>query len=1052
MPRPRSTSATYRFLKRHQASPETDPGSVSLRCLFGGNYVVPPSKYDTFMELYAGDAGEYALGLVEVKRDGSFPFVLDVDFPEDHPGDRWRQVHDILRNMQIIIGGVRGGDEDDHDFVFREAQIAHRRGLKFHVVFPGIVTTSAWAVRLTHWIRAFMRVDDPSVDWAKVLDDSVAKSNGLRMLGSFKRAVEDGFYVPCRVLDWDSMAVEDLPITVDALRAHSVRLLTRGDEDALVLDDQAMDHEQVAAIDAGIRALEGAPGSSPMVDAGDGSSAGPRARVPLECLRRAVMALPEAYYGKGSYSEWSRVVWTLHHIGQDNGYLDAANDLAHEFSRQAGPIAYDGNALDRMWQKAHVRAGGARLGWSSLLAKVRLHDPSLATELAGQVSSPPQAENSLDNQVWDRDQLADALRNLLATEDALEFSFDPQNIQFKSEAIDGRVRKSDLAVFVADDFKGYLETRFKIPDSLSLLHASIPETMQWTLEFGQDQAVFVNDAEAAGQLQASVNWHHPYEDGQYLTVNVAGMRRGAAVRSRSTLEYVEGRVRAAIQDFLQSRYGITNCFFQNCTFNINIDQSGGENERHRDDHLVDFAVAARPQLLERFRFCPDAKSANTTGFFACDPDTNLWSQKHVNVVEQAITEALDSGSVQGLSRSDVRFIGSRRGKGDLRHLFATKVIDETFLDRLNANLDVFACANGLVDMNTKEFRDIRPEDCISLHTGWEYSQEDARVHRPALEAFLEKLLPLPEERRVVLTYIAGLLSGRRVIKKLLVLTDRRAGSNGKSTLVGLCKAFFGGYSKLNNRFFNRGTFERDRDSHDAGLDPFAGYRLTILEEMKRSTKIDEGLVKWLTGGAGVVVAGRKLGSAECFRFTWQSGFIMVFNEGDAPTMDITDEAFVGRLLVAPMRSKFVQGVPPQDESYTYQADAGIDKKFKLWRSAMLDVLLDHYQTDNLGPQDIPQSMNEWRAEIVEERNMLGNWLEKVIQKSDDPNDFLRLADLKDVFEAAGNNLNLPRGEFTRMAKCWFTTRGFVYRDSDQIRLADGTRKGERNIVRGAILK
>jgi hypothetical protein len=149
-PRPRSASSTYRFLKRHQASPETDPGSVSLRCLFGGNYVVPPSKYDTFLELYAGDAGEYALGLVEVKRDGSFPFVLDVDFPEDHPGDRWRQVHDILRNMQVILGGVLShirDNDDDQDLVFREAQIAHRRGLKFHVVFPSIVTTSAWAVR-----------------------------------------------------------------------------------------------------------------------------------------------------------------------------------------------------------------------------------------------------------------------------------------------------------------------------------------------------------------------------------------------------------------------------------------------------------------------------------------------------------------------------------------------------------------------------------------------------------------------------------------------------------------------------------------------------------------------------------------------------------------------------------------------------------------------------------------------------------------------------------------------------------------------------------------
>jgi hypothetical protein len=33
--------------------------------------------------------------------------------------------------------------------------------------------------------------------------------------------------------------------------------------------------------------------------------------------------------------------------------------------------------------------------------------------------------------------------------------------------------------------------------------------------------------------------------------------------------------------------------------------------------------------------------------------------------------------------------------------------------------------------------------------------------------------------------------------------------------------------------------------------------------------------------------------------------MLIFNEGDAPTFDTSDEAFLGRMVVVPMRSKFV---------------------------------------------------------------------------------------------------------------------------------------------------
>jgi hypothetical protein len=41
----------------------------------------------------------------------------------------------------------------------------------------------------------------------------------------------------------------------------------------------------------------------------------------------------------------------------------------------------------------------------------------------------------------------------------------------------------------------------------------------------------------------------------------------------------------------------------------------------------------------------------------------------------------------------------------------------------------------------------------------------------------------------------------------------------------------------------KGSFERDRDSHDAGLEPFRGKRLVVAEELKNSMTLDAAPVK-----------------------------------------------------------------------------------------------------------------------------------------------------------------------------------------------------------------
>jgi hypothetical protein len=897
---PKSSSSTLKFLGKYSCD---DAASANILDLTGGKYQVPDASYDAFLELFAQDATKYALGLVERKRD-HFPLLFDVDFPSDSTCNRIGTIKAILTNLKdFVLTGLLDTSEQARIAAFEEVRVSHRNLAKFHIVLPMVVVDVPMAKAITAHVQRCMAVDVPDQDWTKILDASVAGPNGLRMLGCFKKDVSEGFYVPCTI-DWGSLEVRDLPIDVAALREHSIRIVR---EDAHRFTDR-IDPEQVPVSDD--RSSENSPG---------------RARVPLDVLRRAVMALPEAFWGRQTYDQWTRIVWTIQNIAEDNGYSEEGLQLAHEFSRQGSHAVYDPNVVDRLYTKAWRRSGDFRLGWSSLLRKVREHDAALADELAPLVvSSSPQVTDG-----WDQADLAAALKDLLGVQDQLSFEFKDDRIEFAScgegeHRIAGKIQRRDGAIFVDDVYRGHIANGAIIPESMSIIHNSIPDDMRWAVTFqNESNALLRSEAVEGGQqLQATMRLHNAFARDSYVTVNVGGARRGSAVQRRSAIAYLEERIKRAVQDAMEQKFGVTAAFFQNCVFNININESA-TSDRHAEGIINQMLVDARPHVKDVFRFAPDVKSANCNGLFRCNPDTHLWEQVHNSVVEKYLREQYVD--LPGLTPDDRAYTQTRRGVADLRIEFAGSVLDQDLMDRLDANLDVFPLKNGVVDIaNNLTFRQAKPEDYVRLHAGWEYDRELAVSKRPEVEEFLTQLFPVPEERAIVMRYVAGLLSGRRAIKKMLILTDKRAGNNGKSTFVNFLRSFFGALTKSSNKLLNKSERDRDRDSHDAGLEGYCGIRLSVLEELKKTTRWDEGLVKWLTGGVGVLVEGRRCGTSDTYKFVWQSGMIAVFNEGDAPMFDVGDEAFIGRLLVAPMRSRFVVGeASGGTEEHTYAADSDI---------------------------------------------------------------------------------------------------------------------------------
>ena len=273
-------------------------------------------------------------------------------------------------------------------------------------------------------------------------------------------------------------------------------------------------------------------------------------------------------------------------------------------------------------------------------------------------------------------------------------------------------------------------------------------------------------------------------------------------------------------------------------------------------------------------------------------------------------------------------------------------------------------------------------------SGWSYDAKLAVAKRPELELFLEQVLPIAEERHVVLSYIASLLSGHRRAKKFLIFTDRSDGNNGKSKLADLVKKFYGRMADDNGKKFvcRPVTEHGDRNSQDAGKQFMKNKRVVVAEELKQHMLLDESLLKELVS-PDPMVSGRGFHEAKSFQFAWTAGFILIMNAGCMPKVDPADNAFWSRVIVVPFRSKFLPeaAIKPSEAteveedknepSFVFPMDQGVGAKFVGWLSAFADVLCEHYDASNKVFDELPASMGRWKDGVKAVNNPVAEWLE-----------------------------------------------------------------------------
>ncbi|KAJ3348379.1 hypothetical protein GGF32_006243 [Allomyces javanicus] len=259
---------------------------------------------------------------------------------------------------------------------------------------------------------------------------------------------------------------------------------------------------------------------------------------------------------------------------------------------------------------------------------------------------------------------------------------------------------------------------------------------------------------------------------------------------------------------------------------------------------------------------------------------------------------------------------------------------KTFQEQLDQNPKLLCFNNGVFDFVTREFRNGRPQDMLSMSTRTFY--KPIADHDPAvlngLEVFLKKIFPDEAELHYVLQELGNCLDGEQTDQRFFFLTG--FGANGKSTIVRLLNQAMGDYAGESSITL----FTQPRPPANAPvpeLMALRGKRFVSCAEPNSKDSLNFGTIKWLTGGDRIT--GRNLFERQQ-SFYLQATFFCCCN--DIPNINASDFGTWRRIRTVLFSSQFVMDREPIREN-EFKADENLDASMQQWKDAFASVLVKY---------------------------------------------------------------------------------------------------------------
>lgn len=276
--------------------------------------------------------------------------------------------------------------------------------------------------------------------------------------------------------------------------------------------------------------------------------------------------------------------------------------------------------------------------------------------------------------------------------------------------------------------------------------------------------------------------------------------------------------------------------------------------------------------------------------------------------------------------------------------------------------------------------DLLPHDRDMLITKMMPIAYDPAARCPRFMAFLERIQPRPEMRRFLQRWFGLSITGLTGEQKFAFLYG--SGANGKSVLVDLMAKLIGDYAASAKIESITGKNRRGGGDATPDLMPMIGARFVRTSEPDDGQRLQEGLIKELTGGEPILV--RALN--ENFVLVYPI-FKLTISGNHKPEIHGGDDGIWRRVMLVP----FDIQIPPEER------DPDLIKKLWEERSGILNWLIAgllEYLTHGL---QVPEQVVSATKEYREDSDPLGAFLTLCCDVSGDAVDRIPSRDMTRAF-------------------------------------------------------
>ena len=369
-----------------------------------------------------------------------------------------------------------------------------------------------------------------------------------------------------------------------------------------------------------------------------------------------------------------------------------------------------------------------------------------------------------------------------------------------------------------------------------------------------------------------------------------------------------------------------------------------------------------------------------------------------------------------------------------------KFYDEKFMDKLNSNLQLLGLDNCVVDLryeiinhngeknNIVQFREGRPDDYISLSTGYELpikkeqlplsldkvnellprALDNYDILHNGLEDVIRKIIPFDEINEYTFRFLSSCLSGEVREEKFYFWTG--SGSNGKSKIVELIEHAMGDYSKLMDVSYIT-TKRGNSAAASPELERIRYARFVWMSEPDKDDQVFVGKLKQITGGDKMSTRGLY---KEASDFKPQFKIILMCN--DLPKLANMDGGVARRIEVVDFPSKFVANPrPTPNNPHQYKMDLQLGTKLIQWNLLFLIKLLGYYRLYDEEGTKAPKSVTEKTQVYLIDNDIIKKWIEKDLVKCEEVKPFNNIYDSFVLWcENEGiNHKKYPKGDIKK---------------------------------------